>query len=425
MRIHGKAFDGLTRPYDTHIALQRIAGGAYWFTQFTPTLTDCTRTLLDLLVLLYHMDLCCNISRSFAAYLAGLQNTYCLIVLYVAIENLRIINLLQKEEADPYDFTFGPFHFRLVNSSDTDTCTYEVTRGTFTFQVMVLGIDTSGFCDIMANVDFVHFLWENVNQYGYRRHSITMAPPIFPDGPLRLLFLRHHITAACGWEYTSRCVACRDLHRYIVRPLAGCVAPLEVSSCNVYRRQTPSLRDLALHTVHTIALDLPNVKLTREVTYRQYLFACGFIVAGDATSLLPPDFPHISVDCRFAYCEIHKLHRDCVVVFYGKTSRIRIDSEFRDAREAVLALINGEELYFCTRCEKPLFFVEACSSHAFPLRLSLSFEARHSKLFLPKYGASHLNFIFLKKSAKVTKFLPNYKVKLSGVLTEISFRNLR
>jgi hypothetical protein len=59
--------------------------------------------------------------------------------MYVVIENLRIIRLLlQKEEADPYDFTFGPFHFSLVNSSDTDTCTYEVTRGTYAFQVMVL-----------------------------------------------------------------------------------------------------------------------------------------------------------------------------------------------------------------------------------------------------------------------------------------------
>jgi hypothetical protein len=85
-----------------------------------------------------------------------------------------------------------------------------------------------------------------------------------------------------------------------------------------------------------------NFKLTRELTYRQYLFACGFTVSGDATSLLPPDFPHISVDCRFACCEKHKLHRDCVTFSDAKTSRIRLDSEFRDAAENVLALINGE-----------------------------------------------------------------------------------
>jgi hypothetical protein len=106
MRIHGKAFEGLTCHYDTHIALQRIAGGFYWFPKFTPKLTDCTQTLLDLLVRLYHMGLCSNISGSFPAFLARLQNTFVLIVLYVAIENLPIISvLLQKEEADPYDFT--------------------------------------------------------------------------------------------------------------------------------------------------------------------------------------------------------------------------------------------------------------------------------------------------------------------------------
>jgi hypothetical protein len=107
MRIQGKVFNGLTRRYDTHLALQRITGGAYWFPQFTPTLSDCTRTLLDLLVLLYRMDVCCNITGSFAAYLAGLQPNLCLIVLYVAIQNLRAIRvLLQKERAHPYDYVW-------------------------------------------------------------------------------------------------------------------------------------------------------------------------------------------------------------------------------------------------------------------------------------------------------------------------------
>jgi hypothetical protein len=106
MRIHGKAFDSLIRHYDSHIALQRIVGGVYLFPRFTPTLTNYTRTLLDLPVLLYHMGVCCNVSGLFAAYVAGLQITFVLIVLYVAIENPCIISvLLQKEEADPYDFT--------------------------------------------------------------------------------------------------------------------------------------------------------------------------------------------------------------------------------------------------------------------------------------------------------------------------------
>jgi hypothetical protein len=58
----------------------------------------------------------------------------------------------------------------------------------------------------------------------------------------------------------------------------------------------PSLRDLALHTVHTLSFDVAKFKLTREVTYRQYLFACGFTVAGEATPLIPPGSPYISVD---------------------------------------------------------------------------------------------------------------------------------
>jgi hypothetical protein len=154
---------------------------------------------------------CCNISGSFPAYLAVLQNSCGLAILYIAIENILIIRvLLQKEEVDPYDFTFETFRFHFLNSSVDDICKYEVTRGNYSFQLLVLGIDTSKLCDTNANVDFFHFLWQNVNQYGYRRHSMTVSPPIFPDGPPRPSFLRHYLAAASGWEYTSRCVACRE-----------------------------------------------------------------------------------------------------------------------------------------------------------------------------------------------------------------------
>jgi hypothetical protein len=77
---------------------------------------------------------------------------------------------------------------------------------------------------------------------------------------------------------------------------------------------------LSLHTVHTLSFDVAKFKLTRVVTYRQYLFSCGFTVFGDATPLIPPDFPHIFVESRIACCEKHKVHRDCVKVSDGKNS---------------------------------------------------------------------------------------------------------
>jgi hypothetical protein len=134
----------------------------------------------------------------------------------------------------------------------------------------------------------------------------------------------------------------------------------------VYRRQPPSLRDLALDTVHTLGFDVAKFKLTREVFFQQYYYACGFIVAGDVTSFLHPDFSHISVDCRFVCYELHKFHRGCVTASDSKTSRIRINSEFRDALEAVVALLNGRQRYFCSRCDKSLFYDEVCDTHEFP-----------------------------------------------------------
>jgi hypothetical protein len=152
------------------------------------------------------------------------------------------------------------------------------------------GVDTCKVCDTFANVDFVHYLWDVVNQFGYRRHSKTVAPPILPHDPPRLLFL-HYMAAPSGWEYVSRCIACRDRHRDTVRSLAGCVAPREVCTCNVYRRQTPSLRDLAFNTFHNLWFEVTNFKLTREVTYRQYLFSFRLLLAATRRHWFLPNSP--------------------------------------------------------------------------------------------------------------------------------------
>jgi hypothetical protein len=116
---------------------------------------------------------------------------------------------------------------------------------------MVMGVDTSKVCDTFGNVDFVHFLWDNINHFGYHPHPIYVASPIFPGGSPLLLFLRHYMAAASGWVYGFRCVGCRDMHRYTVRSLSGFVALREFCTSNVCRRQPQSLTDLALNTVYT------------------------------------------------------------------------------------------------------------------------------------------------------------------------------
>jgi hypothetical protein len=129
--------------------------------------------------------------------------------------------------------------------------------------------------------------WNNVNHFGFRWHSITMVPPIFPNSPLLLFCLQHYMASASGWEYVSQCVGCRDANRDSVLSLTACVAPYEACTCNVCRRQHPSFRNLALRTVHYHMFNVLNLELTREVTYLQYLIACGFNLE-DSLRLLPP-----------------------------------------------------------------------------------------------------------------------------------------
>jgi hypothetical protein len=175
-------------------------------------------------------------------------------------------------------------------------------------------------------------------------------------------YLLWHAWRFICFEGRAQKLGCRDEGRERIRSPAGCVAPRERCACNVCRRQPPSLRDLAQRTFHYHMFNVHKLQLTREVTYREYVFAYGFNLE-DSLRLLSPQYAHIAVDSWFASSEMYKLHRNCIESKDGNTSRIRIDHEFRDAGDAVLALIHGRKRCFCCRCEKPLLFKETCPSH--------------------------------------------------------------
>jgi hypothetical protein len=157
--------------------------------------------LLDFFVILYNSRVCFNVTESFPTFLAGLQRTFDYVTLYVAIEDIPVLRLLLQMNEDPIEnFSLGPFDFHLESMPHADICEYAVFHGSNCFQLILVEVNSLNSCGPFGNVDFVNFLWENINYFGFRRHSIRMVPPISLNGPPRLLCLQHYMAASSGWD---------------------------------------------------------------------------------------------------------------------------------------------------------------------------------------------------------------------------------
>ena len=98
---------------------------------------------------------------------------------FIALKNSPLINLIfQKRETPREAFYIGRYHFTLYqNLQHADVCRYVVRRGSLHYYFSFLGIDSIIECDTKSNVDFIHFVWRNVEaQYPFRRHAITLFP---------------------------------------------------------------------------------------------------------------------------------------------------------------------------------------------------------------------------------------------------------
>jgi len=99
-----------------------------------------------------------------------------------------------------------------------DTVEYTLTHGEFRARLNVIGID-SVTCRTDTNVDFVHFFWENFEQFSCTRYSITPLPPhVDPSSRPQTLNLAHHKGESNGWRHQNGCTMCSSEYLVIVRP---------------------------------------------------------------------------------------------------------------------------------------------------------------------------------------------------------------
>jgi hypothetical protein len=172
------------------------------------------------------------------------------------------------------------------------------------------------------------------------------------DRNSRLLRLRHYRAASDGWTFTCGCGSCSASFQDGVRHLVGCVAPAEPCSCNVCRRQPPSLLDMASRTIFTQIYNVDRFRLRRDVTYSEYVHAIDSERAR-ADRVLPPDYPDITVRFRYQLCSHEAFHPYCASSLPWHASATRT---FDSPLEAISELYAQRNLYWCAGCAKPLFF---------------------------------------------------------------------
>ena len=75
-----------------------------------------------------------------------------------------IILVFQRAGAPVENFQVGEFEFTLIdNLVDLYVCRYIVRLGEQNYWISFVGIDGAIDCRKLSNVDFVHFMWQNIS----------------------------------------------------------------------------------------------------------------------------------------------------------------------------------------------------------------------------------------------------------------------
>ena len=105
------------------------------------------------------------------------------------------------------------YFFNLLHTYDDfvgDTVRYSLTYGDFVAQLTVIGIDYV-LCVPESNVEFVHFVWDNGEHFYCTRYSINLFRPYDdPKSFTRTLYIAHHKSESDGWRNRIDCKVCRS-----------------------------------------------------------------------------------------------------------------------------------------------------------------------------------------------------------------------
>lgn len=133
------------------------------------------------------------------------------------------------------NFNVNGFRFLLVQLlPEEDIYAYHISRGDFCM-LFLFGADTSSRCRFSSNVDFVHFVWDNLERYSIKKYAINLLPSEDAPTPPRLHFtsptdtrlpcLKYYRAASGGWGDSADSEDCISQLQLSLSCHSGCRWP--------------------------------------------------------------------------------------------------------------------------------------------------------------------------------------------------------
>ena len=200
--------------------------------------------------------------------MAQVFNSYCAIRLYVAMCDAPVQNLLFQTVGDAESFTLEGFEFDVLDHQVTeDIVIYDLTYGEFKTRLHVWGIDSVRPCGPESNVDFVHFVWDNTEDFSCLNYSITVLPPLPTcSRPPQTLYLCHHRAESEGWKHPRGCSGCASMRSSELSIFNFYCKSPDPCLCFICRRQPPSLAASASNILFKFVFNLDLFQLRRDTT---------------------------------------------------------------------------------------------------------------------------------------------------------------
>jgi len=185
---HGIPFDGSDSLFQTQQSRVTEMGHAVWLQQFTPARLDHLSFVHRLLQTFCELDICCTITGTYPAYIAGVLASFYNTAPYIGglhidrTSSSILENFYRKAET----FVIETSQFRIVERQEyhafpdfsTNGITFE--NVTLAFTVTIIDVETfygePVYCGSKSNINFSEFIWEYLCCIALKSYSIVCVP---------------------------------------------------------------------------------------------------------------------------------------------------------------------------------------------------------------------------------------------------------
>jgi hypothetical protein len=143
--------------------------------------------------------ICCFLTGTFVLYTAGIFDSFSRISLFMALTDSPLIRCIFQRGSDPLPcFYIHNYLFSIRHSgANADIEHYMVSHGDFKMKFCIFGIDTTPNCNAESNLDFVSFIWKNLDRYDFIKYSIILVRRAYLSLP-ELLCLKYYRAESGG-----------------------------------------------------------------------------------------------------------------------------------------------------------------------------------------------------------------------------------